>query len=80
MKLFETFLEFRVFVFRYRAANENAELEENKIRVTFDWDNQWKGMRVSLGIILRLFYQQRKEIMIFRGFHRFREFREIDLA
>ena len=80
MKLFETFREFRDFIFRYRAANENAELEENKIRVTFDWDNQWKGMRVSLGIILRLFYQQRKEIMIFRGFHRFREFREIDLA
>ena len=33
MKLFETFREFRVFVFRYRATNENAELEENKIRV-----------------------------------------------
>ena len=67
-KLFETFREFRVFVFRYRATNENAELEENKIRVIFDWENLWKGIRVSLGIILRLFYQQRKEIMIFRGF------------
>ena len=37
MKLFETFREFRVFIFRYRATNENAELEENKIRVIFDW-------------------------------------------
>ena len=80
MKLFETFREFRVFVFRYRATNENAELEENKIRVIFDWENLWKGIRVSLGMILRLFYQQRKEIIIFRGFRRFREFRGIDLA
>ena len=80
MKLFETFREFRVFVFRYRATNENAELEENKIRVIFEWENLWKGIRVSLGMILRLFYQQRKEIIIFRGFHRFPEFREIDLA
>ena len=77
MKLFETFCEFRAFVFRYRAANENTELEENKIRVIFDWENLWKGIRISLGIILRLFYQQRKEIMILRGF---REFRGIDLA
>ena len=37
MKLFETFHEFRVFVSRYRATKENAELEENKIRVIFDW-------------------------------------------
>ena len=80
MKLFESFREFRVFVFRYRATNKNAELEENKIRVIFDWENLWRGIRVSLGIILRLFYQQRKEIMIFRGFCRFREFRGIDLA
>ena len=80
MKLFETFREFRVFVFRYRATNENAELEKNKIRVIFDWENLWKGIRVSLGIILRLFYQWRKEIMIFRGFPQFREFRGIDLA
>ena len=80
MKLFETFCEFRDFIFRYRAANENAELEENKIRVTFDRDNQWKHIRVSLGIILRLFYQQGKEIIIFDGFYLFCEFREIDLA
>ena len=33
MKLFETFREFRVLVFRYRATNENAELGENKIQV-----------------------------------------------
>ena len=80
MKLFETFREFRVFVFRYRATNENAELEENKIRVIFDWENLWKGIRVSLGIILRPFYQQKKEIIIFRGFSRFRVFRGIDQA
>ena len=77
MKLFETFREFRVFVFRYRATNENAELEGNKIRVIFDWENLWKG---KFRIILRLFYQWRKEITIFRGFRRFREFRGIDLA
>ena len=80
MKLFKTFREFRVFDFRYRATNENAELEENKIRAIFDWENMWRGIRVSLGIILRLFYQQRKEIMIFRGIRWFREFRGIDLA
>ena len=31
MKVFETFREFSVFVFRYRATNEYAELKENKI-------------------------------------------------
>ena len=77
MELFETFREFRVFVFRYRATDENVELEENKIPVIFHWENLWKGIRVSLGMILRLFYQERKEIIIFRGF---REFRGIDLA
>ena len=80
MKLFETFRKFHVFVFRYRATNENAELEENKIRVIFDWENLWKGIRVSLGIILRLFYQWRKEIMVLRRFRRFPKFRGIDLA
>ena len=79
-KLFETFREFRVFVFRYRATNENAELEENRIRVIFDWENLWEGIRIGPGIILRLFYQRRKEIMIFRGFRQFRVFRGIDLA
>ena len=80
MKLFETFCEFRAFVFRYRAANENTELEENKIRVIFDWENLWKGVRISLGIILRLFYQRRKEIAIFRWFCQFPEFRGMDLV
>ena len=56
MKLFETFREFCVFVFKYRATNENTEFEENKIRVIFDRENLWKGMRVSLGIILRLLF------------------------
>ena len=77
MELFETFREFRVFVFKYRATDENVELEENKIRVIFHWESLWKGIRVSLGMILRLFYQERKETIIFRGF---REFRGIDLA
>ena len=77
MELFETFREFRAFVFRYRVTDQNAELEGNKIRVILDWENLWKFIRVSLGMILRLFYQQRKEIIIFRGF---REFRGIDLA
>ena len=38
----KTFREFRVFVFRYRAITENAELAENKIGVIFDWKNPWK--------------------------------------
>ena len=79
-KLFETFPKFRLFVFRDRATNENAELEENRTRVIFHWENLWKGVRIGSGIILRLFYQRRKEIMIFRGFREFREFRGIDLA
>ena len=80
MKLFETFREFRVFISRYKDINENAELKENKIRVIFDCENLRKGIRVSLGIILRLLYQRRKEILIFRGFWEFREFCGIDLA
>ena len=55
----------------------------NRRKIKFEFfltENLWKDNRVSLGIILRLFYQQRKEIMIFRGFCRFREFRGIDLA
>ena len=56
MKVSETFREFRVFVFTCRAITENAELAENKIRVIFDWENPWKGIRVSWEIILRLFY------------------------
>ena len=64
----------------HRATNENVELEENKIRATFDWKNLWKSIRISLGIIHRLFYQWKKEIMIFRGFCQFHEFRGIDLA
>ena len=71
LKLFGTFCKFHVFVFRYRATNENVELEENKIWVIFYWQNLWEGIRISLGIILRLFYQRRKEIMIFRGFCKF---------
>ena len=43
-------------------------------------ENLWKGIRVSLGMILRLFCQRRKEIMIFRGSRRFFEFCGIDLA
>ena len=43
-------------------------------------ENLWKGIRVSLGIILRLYYQRRKEIMIFRWFRGFREFLGINLA
>ena len=39
MKVSETFREFRVFVFRYRAITENAELAENKIGGIFDWEN-----------------------------------------
>ena len=80
MKVFETFREFRVFVFTYWAITKNAELAENKIGVIFDWENPWKGIRVSWEIILRLFYLWRKIIIIFHGFHRFREFRGIDLA
>ena len=79
-KLFETFSEFHVFVFSYRAASENAELEENKIRVIFAWENLWKGIRISSGLILSIFYQRRKEMITFRGFHQFPEFRGIDLA
>ena len=56
MKVFETFHEFHVFVFTYRAITENAELAENKIGVIFDWENLWKGIKVSCEIILRLFY------------------------
>ena len=78
-KFFETSRKFRVFVFRYRATNKNAELEENKIRVIFHWENLWEGIRISSGIILRLFYQRRKEIMIFPGFRQYRQFRGIDL-
>ena len=55
-------------------------MAENKIGVIFDWENPWKGIRVSWEIILRLFYLWRKEIIIFRGFRRFREFRRIDVA
>ena len=80
MKLFETLHEFHVFAFRYRATNGNAELEKKKIRVIFDLEYLWKVIRASLGIILRPFYQQKKEIIIFRVFSRFREFRGIDLA
>ena len=80
LKLFETFHEFRVFVFRYRATKENAKLEENSIRVIFHWENLWEGIRIGSGIILRLFYQRRKKIMTFRGFRQFRQFRGIDLA
>ena len=79
-KFYKTFRGFTFFAFRYRATNENAELEENKSQVIFDWENLWKGIRISSGIILRLFYQRRKEIMIFRGFRQFCEFREIDMA
>ena len=79
-RLFETFCKFRVFVFRYRVTNENEELKENKIWVIFHWENLWKGIRIGSGIILRLFYQWRKEIMIFCGFPLFREFRGIDLV
>ena len=43
-------------------------------------ENLWKGIRVSLGMILRLFCQRRKQIMIFRGSRRFCEFCGIDLA
>ena len=43
-------------------------------------ENLWKGIRVNLGIILMLYYQRRKEIMIFCGFSGFRKFRGIDLA
>ena len=80
MELFETFREFRVFVFRYRATNEKVKLEENKIRVIFDWENLRKGIRISSGIIVGLFFQRRQEIMIFGGFRQFREFCGINLA
>ena len=70
----------RVFVFTYRAITENAELAEIKIGVIFDWENPWKGMRVSWEIILKLFYMWRKVIIIFRGFWRFRESRGINLV
>ena len=53
---------------------------EIKFELFLTGENLWKGIRVSLGTILRLYYQQRKEIMIFCGFRRFREFRGIDLA
>ena len=53
-------------------------------KIKFEWfltgESLWKGIRVSLRINLRLYYQRRKVIMIFRGFRRFREFRGIDLA
>ena len=75
----KTFRKFCVFVFRYRAIIEDAELAENKIGVTFDWRNPWRGIRVSWEIILRIFYQWRN-IIIFHRFHQFREFRGIDLA
>ena len=80
MKVFETFREFCVFAFTYRAITKNAELAENKIGVIFDWENPWKGIRVSWEIILRLFYLWRKIIIIFHRFRRFREFRGMDLA
>ena len=80
LKLFETFREFHIFVFRYRATNENTELEENRIRVIFHWQKLWEGIRIGPGIILRLFYQWRKEIMIVCGFRQFLQFRGIDLA
>ena len=80
LELFETFRKFRVFVFRYRATNENAELEENKLRVIFHWENLWEGIRISSGIILRLFYQRRKEIMIFPRFCQYHQFHGINLA
>ena len=79
-KLFETFRKFCVIVFRYRATNENSKLEENRIRVILHWENLREGIRIGSGIIIRLFYQRRKEIMIFRGFREFREFRGIDLT
>ena len=80
MKLFKTFWKFHVFVFKYRATNEITKLEENKILELFLTENLWKGIRVSLGMILRLFCQRRKQIMIFRGSRRFCEFCGIDLA
>ena len=80
MKVFETFHEFRVFVFTYKAITKNVELAENKIGVIFDWENPWKGLRGSWQIILKLFYLWRKVIIVFRRFRRFREFRGIDLA
>ena len=80
MKLFKTFRKFHVFVFKYRATNEITKLEENKILELFLTENLWKGIRVSLGMILRLFCQRRKQIMIFRGSRRFCEFCGIDLA
>ena len=79
-KLFENFCEFCVFIFRYRATNENMELEEDRIQVIFHWENLWEGIRIGSGIILRLFYQQRKEIMIFHGFCEVCKFRGIHLA
>ena len=44
MKVFETFREFRVFVFTYWAITENAELAENKIGVIFGIESPWKGI------------------------------------
>ena len=35
-KFYKTFRGFTFFAFRYRATNENAELEENKSQVIFD--------------------------------------------
>ena len=80
MKVFETFREFRVFVFTYWAITKNAELAENKIGVIFDWENPWKGIRVSWEIILRLFYLWRKAIINFRRFRQFHEFRGINTS
>ena len=80
MKVFEIFCKFRVFIFTYRAIAENVELVENKIRVIFDWENPWKGIRVSWEIIVRLFSLWRKVIIIYRRFHWFREFRGNDQA
>ena len=46
----------------------------------FDWKNPWKGIKVSWEIILRVFYQWKNVIIIFRGFGTFRELCGIDLA
>ena len=55
-------------------------MAEDKIGMIFDLKNPLKSTRVSWGVILKLFYLWKKAIIIFRGFHRFRESRRIYLA
>lgn len=61
----ETFDWLCIFICKHKAINANAELAENKLGGMFEWKSGAKHLRVSRGIIFRLFYWWRRPIIIF---------------